>query len=206
LPNRRFSLSTEIALDALSKIAHADANRAAFQRTVSPPLLKAVFMTLIKMLPTEPNDMILLIRAEPWMAYAERVSLALYALACSLPSSARADIRTNHRLLGASVLRMMCRMAQYDPAPEKATAPWAQRSPFVCLVRRVVEALRVIDEPEEEIQGWPVRGGKLEGNKSSGWLAGVGSDDALSMMSIEGLDNVLFEDLEVLTRVGEVGA
>ncbi|CAE6473713.1 unnamed protein product [Rhizoctonia solani] len=207
LPNRRFSLSTEIALDALSRIAHADANRAVFQRTVSPPLLKAVFMALTKMLPSEQNDMFLLIRFESWMAYAERVSLGLYALACSLSPSTRADIRTNHRALGASVLRMMCRMAQYDPSSEKTNTPWAQRSPFVCLVRRVVEALRIIDDLEEEVQvGWPVRGGKLEGAKGSGWLSGIGSDDALMMMSIEGLDNVLFEDLEMLTRVGEVGA
>ncbi|KAH7335984.1 hypothetical protein B0J17DRAFT_630195 [Rhizoctonia solani] len=206
LPNRRFSLSTEIALDALSRLAHADANRAVFQRTVPPVLLKAVFMALVKMLPAEPNDMILLIRSEPWMAYAERISLALYALSCSLPSSIRALIRTQHRQLGATILRMMCRMAQYDPSPDKSTTPWAQRSLFVCLVRRVVEALRIIDEPEEEIQGWPVRGGKLEGGKASGWLAGLGAEDALVMMSIEGMDGVLFEDLEVLTRFGEVGA
>ncbi|KAL5631942.1 hypothetical protein ACGC1H_000087 [Rhizoctonia solani] len=207
LPNRRFSLTTEIALDALSRLAHADANRAVFQRTVSPVLLKAVFMALTKMLPAEPNDMILLIRSEMWMAYAERISLALYALSCSLPSSTRATIRTQHRQLGASILRMMCRMAQYDPTPDKSTAPWAQRSPFICLVRRVVEALRVIDEPEEEVQvGWPVRGGKLEGGQASGWLAGVGAEDALLMMTIDGMDTVLFEDLEVLTRVGEVGA
>ncbi|KEP47229.1 ARID/bright DNA-binding domain protein [Rhizoctonia solani 123E] len=207
LPNRRFSLTTEIALDALSRLAHADANRAVFQRTVSPVLLKAVFMALTKMLPAEPNDMILLIRSEMWMAYAERISLALYALSCSLPSPTRATIRIQHRQLGASILRMMCRMAQYDPNPDKSTAPWAQRSPFTCLVRRVVEALRVIDEPEEEVQvGWPVRGGKLEGGQASGWLAGVGAEDALLMMTIEGMDTVLFEDLEVLTRMGEVGA
>ncbi|CAE7231487.1 unnamed protein product [Rhizoctonia solani] len=204
LPNRRFSLTTEIALDAFSRIAHADANRAVFQRTVSPVLLKAVFTALVKMLPAEPNDMILLIRSEMWMAYAERIALALYSLACSLPLSTRATIRTQHRHLGASVLRMMCRMAQYDPSPDKANTPWAQRSPFVCLVRRVIEALRVIDEPEEEVQGWPVRGGKLEGGKASGWLAGIGAEDALLMMSIEGMDGVMFEDLEVLTRVGEL--
>ncbi|KAG8685012.1 hypothetical protein FRC08_013345 [Ceratobasidium sp. 394] len=211
LPQRRFSLTTDLALDALTRIAQLDLNRSVFQRTVPPVLLRASFAALVKMLPAEPNDMLLLMRAEPWMAYSERVALALYALACCAPGSVRRDIRAQ-RSMGATVLRMMCRMAQYDPAAsaESKVGAWTQRNPFACLVRRVIEALRIIDEPEEggggEVIGWPVRGVKVEGDKGAGWLAGIGADDALLMMVIEGMDPVTFEDLEVLTRLGEVGA
>ncbi|KAG8739503.1 hypothetical protein FRC10_005566 [Ceratobasidium sp. 414] len=211
LPQRRFSLTTDLALDAFTRIAQLDLNRSVFQRTVPPVLLRASFAALVKMLPAESNDMLLIMRAEPWMAYAERVALALYALACCAPGSVRRDIRAQ-RAMGASVLRMMCRLAQYDPAAsaESKVGAWTQRNPFACLVRRVIEALRVIDEPEEggcgEVIGWPVRGVKVEGEKGAGWLAGIGADDALLMMVIEGMDPVTFEDLEVLTRVGEVGA
>ncbi|KAG9118509.1 hypothetical protein FRC07_006940 [Ceratobasidium sp. 392] len=70
--------------------------------------------------------------------------------------------------------------------------------------------IRWSDYPEEgsggEVIGWPMRGVKVEGDKGSGWLAGIGADDALLMMVIEGMDPVTFEDLEMLTRVGEVGA
>ncbi|KAG9086098.1 hypothetical protein FRC06_003273 [Ceratobasidium sp. 370] len=211
LPQRRFSLTTDLALDALTRIAQLDLNRSLFQRTVPPVLLRASFGALVKMLPAEPNDMLLVMRAEHWMAYAERVALALYALACCAPGSVRRDIRAQ-RTMGAAVLRMMCRLAQYDPAAsaENKVGAWTQRNPFACLVRRVIEALRVIDEPEEggggEVIGWPVRGVKVEGEKGSGWLAGIGADDALLMMVIEGMDPVTFEDLEVLTRLGEVTA
>jgi hypothetical protein len=209
LPQRRFSLTTDLALDALSRIAQLDSNRSVFQRTVPPVVLHASFGALVKMLPAEPNDMILLIRSEPWMAYVERVALGLYALACCTPGSVRRDIRTQ-RTTGAAVLRMMCRLAQYEPPSGDKVGAWTQRNPFACVVRRVIEALRVIDEPEEggnaEVIGWPVRGVKVEGDKGAGWLAGVGAEDALVMMVIEGMDPVTFEDLEVLTRVGEVGA
>lgn len=215
LPHRRFSLTTDLALDALSRLAQPDANRSALQRSVPPVLIRATFAALIKMLPSEPNDMVLLMRAEPWMAYAERVALGVYALACCTPGSVRRAIRAQ-RAVGAGVLRMMCRLAQYDPsvaagdAKPPGVGAWTQRNPFACLVRRVIEALRVIDEPVEggtgEVVGWPVRGAKVEGGKGAGWLAGVGADDAFVMMIIEGMDPVTFEDLEVLTRMGEVGA
>ncbi|KAG8687006.1 hypothetical protein FRC09_013792 [Ceratobasidium sp. 395] len=212
LPQRRFSLTTDLALDGLTRIAQLDINRSIFQRTVPPVLLRACFTALVKMLPAETNDMLLIMRAEPWVAYSERVALALYTLACCAPNSVRRDIRAQ-RATGAAVLRMMCRLAQYDPAAasgENKVGAWVQRNQFACLVRRVIEALRVIDEPEEggggEVIGWPVRGVKVEGDKGSGWLAGVGADDALLMMVIEGMDPVTFEDLEMLTRVGEVGA
>lgn len=215
LPHRRFSLTTDLALDALSRLAQPDVNRAILQRSVPPVLIRATFASLIKMLPAEPNDMLLLMRAEPWMAYAERVALGVYALACCTPGSVRRAIRAQ-KAVGASVLRMMCRLAQYDPSAvagdgkPPGVGAWSQRNPFACLVRRVIEALRVIDEPVEggtgEIVGWPVRGAKVEGGKSAGWLAGVGAEDAFVMMVIEGMDSVTFEDLEVLTRMGEVGA
>ncbi|KAF8606249.1 hypothetical protein BDV93DRAFT_521082, partial [Ceratobasidium sp. AG-I] len=213
LPHRRFSLTTDLALDALSRLAQPDVNRAILQRSAPPVLIRATFAALIKMLPTEPNDMLLLMRGEHWMAYAERVALGIYALACCTPGSVRRAIRAQ-KAVGASVLRMMCRLAQYDPSAVAGDAKppgvggWSQRNPFACLVRRVIEALRVIDEPVEggtgEVVGWPVRGAKVEGGKGAGWLAGVGAEDAFVMMIIDGMDPVTFEDLEVLTRMGEV--
>ncbi|QRV82560.1 ARID/BRIGHT DNA binding domain [Ceratobasidium sp. AG-Ba] len=209
LPHRRFSLTTDLALDALTKIAHSDGNRAVFQRAVPAPLLKATFGGLIKMLPFEANDMLLIARAEPWIAYCERVALSLYALACCCPGNVRRDIRTQ-RATGAAVLHAMCRMALHEDSSKPPGTQWVSRNPFACIVRRVIEALRIVDEPEDgaggEVVGWPVRGVKVEGEKGAGWLAGVGSDDALLMMVIDGMDPVTFEDLEAITRVGEVGA
>jgi hypothetical protein len=46
---------------------------------------------------------------------------------------------------------------------------------------------------------------KVEVGKFAGRLAGVGVDNVFVMMVIEGMDPITFKDLEVLTRVGEVG-
>ncbi|KAG8718292.1 hypothetical protein FRC09_012881 [Ceratobasidium sp. 395] len=93
LPQRQFSLTTDLALNGLTRIAQLDINQSIFQRMVPPALLHARFTALVKMLPAETNDILLIMRAKPWVAYSERVALALYTLACCAPNSVQRNIQ-----------------------------------------------------------------------------------------------------------------
>lgn len=196
---------TDIALEAFTRVSHPDENRQALSAAVPRDALWTLFAALVHRLPVDNGDFQVVARAE-WLAYLERVVLALYALAFAAPPPLKRRIKADRALAFAKVaLRCIKKLT--------VLAPNDARLHFAVAARRLVETLRLIDEAGDSFDVSPAtmptlafgmgygEHGEARVEKGMGLLSGYQEDITWGVMMTRDLDELMFAELSSLVRV-----
>ena len=195
------------ALEAFVRFTLPDDNRRAVAHAVPGAWVWTLFEGLVHRLPVTDADFQTIMR-ESWIAYTERLVLALYALAFLAPPALKERAKRDAALgLPKVVLRLLRKLTLAVP-PES-------RGMFVGLLRRAIELLKVVDDAADAFDAGTAAGptlafgvgygehgdGRVE--RGLGMLCAYQEDVTFGLMmhSVEVLDGMMFQELESLTRV-----
>ncbi|KDQ08455.1 hypothetical protein BOTBODRAFT_69755 [Botryobasidium botryosum FD-172 SS1] len=206
---------TDLALEAFSRIAQPDNNRQIFAETMSHDEIFTLFDALLHMLPVVENDFSVTVMSsaqiDPWMAYMERIVLCIYDIAFLAPPPLKRRIRKLPGLTSI-VLRMIkfyLRGLRIQDREQFASSNF-EKNGYAVMCRRVLEALRLLDDGEDEFARTtatalmlPMRGVKAgKGEDTMGLLSGEWADTFFTLLCREGMDETTFAEVEKLVRVG----
>ncbi|CAL1696053.1 unnamed protein product [Somion occarium] len=192
------------ALECFARICQPDDTRKLMSQVIPQGWLWTTFEALVHRLPLSDNDYAVL-RHESWLAYMERLMLAMYSLSFLSPPETKKRIKTDTRLRFHKVILRFIRKLLVDPASRQ----W-----FMIVVRRAIETTKLIDDCEDSFDtshasmptlafgmGWGEHGEtRLE--TGDGLFSGYQEDITWQIMTLGDLDPLMFSDLASLVRVG----
>lgn len=198
----------DTALEAFTRFTHPDDNREVVAKAVPSSWLWTLMQALVRRLPVADADFKVIMR-EVWLAYVERLVMAIYSLAFLAPPSLKQRIKKDHSLAFAKVMMRLVKQFAIN-------MPQEIRPHFAISVRRAVEALKIVDDAADSFDssqsvGVPVltfgvgygEHGDNRVQKGMGLLSGYQDDITLGlMMHTDMVDAMLFSELESLARVG----
>lgn len=197
----------DLALEAFTKLAQPDANRLILSRDIKFPWLWSLFSSLVHRLPVSTEDFAITMRMhDVWLSYLEKVVLSIYSICFLASPELKAKIKTD-RTLGFPrlILRMVKRFVNINH-PDA-------RQYFLVSSRRAVEALKLIDEggdafesPQSNDPMFAFGMGFGESDVKQmetgiGLLAAFQDDVTWSIMMMPHLDDVMFAELDSLSRI-----
>ena len=200
-------LVVDLALEAFSKMAQPDANRLALSRGIKPLWLWSLFNSLVHRLPVSAEDFAITMRMhDTWLSYMEKVVLSIYSICFLASPELKTKIRTDRTLAFPKlILRMVKRFVSINH-PDA-------RQYFLVSSRRAVEALKLIDEGGDAFES-PQSSGPMfafgmgfgesdakQAETGIGMLAGFQDDVTWSIMMMPHLDDVMFSELDSLSRI-----
>ena len=204
------------ALEAFARFTLPDDNRRAVAQCVPHAWVWTLFEALVHRLPVTDHDFQAILR-ESWIAYLERLVLALYSLAFLAPPALKERAKRDGALGFSKVVLRLLRKLLLGMPPESRTT-------FAGLLRRAIELLKVVDDAADAFDAVGAGGGGSAGAAAGPTLAfGVGygehgdarverglgmlcayQEDVTFglMMHSDVVDQMLFQELESLVRVG----
>lgn len=200
-------VTIDLALEAFTKLAHPDANRQALSRGIKFNWLWSLFCSLVHRLPVSSDDFAITMRMhDTWLSYLEKVVLSIYSICFLAPPELKAKMKAD-RTLGFPklILRMVKRFVSINH-PDA-------RQYFLVSSRRAVEALKLVDEGNDAFES-PQSSGPMfafgmgfgesdvkQLETGVGLLAAFQDDVTWSIMMMPHLDEVMFAELDSLSRI-----
>jgi SWI/SNF chromatin-remodeling complex subunit SWI1 len=197
----------DLALEAFTKLAHPDTNRLALSRGIKSTWLWSLFSSLVHRLPVSSEDFAITMRMhDTWLSYLEKVVLSIYSICFLASPELKAKMRAD-RTLGFPklILRMVKRFVSINH-PDA-------RQYFLVSSRRAVEALKLVDDGNDAFES-PQTSGPMfafgmgfgesdvkQLETGIGLLAAFQDDVTWSIMMMPHLDEVIFAELDSLSRI-----
>lgn len=206
----------DMALDGFARFAQPDTNRLVLSHCVPESTLLHLAHTLVKMLPCSDLDFNLF-RTEARLSYTEHIAMCLYDIVFLAPSPTKLKLRNTAGWVSA-IFRVVKRTSKQHSRQQQqgnggaaGTSDFIQ-NPFSCLIYRLVETLKLVDDSLDMFDRNPLLGsgggdggsrayGESSRIKDSGRssarapLLAVDETDVLSLLSTPGLDPVLIGHL-----------
>jgi SWI/SNF chromatin-remodeling complex subunit SWI1 len=202
----RVPILVESALEVTTRFSQPDTNRRVLVSAVPQTWIWALFTALVHRLPVVDQDFQVIMREEAWLLYLERIVMALYSLGFQMPPTMKQRVKTD-RSLGFTTLLMRLVKKFMTQAPAQ------DRQILVVCVRRAVETMKVIDDcndsfdasqPNMPVLAFGMGYGEVGDDtveKGTGALGGHREDLLWGVMLQREMDEVMFMELESLTRV-----
>ncbi|THH11923.1 hypothetical protein EW145_g364 [Phellinidium pouzarii] len=204
----RAPLLPDTALEVFTRVSQPDYNRKAISRAVPQQRLWLLFEALVYRMPTNDNDYKLVVREESWMSYLEKLILGLYSLAFLMPPELKKRVKEDRSLSFPKI--MLCFVKRVMSGGH---AQGDLRLHFLFCARRSIETMKVIDDGIDSFDssqpsmptlsfgvGYGEAGDKNV-EKGTGLLGGYRDDVLWSVMLQRELDEVMFTELESLSRI-----
>ena len=204
--SNRVPILIESALEVLTRFGQPDSNRRILVRAVPETWIWTLFTALLHRLPITDQDFQLIMRDEGWLLYVERAVMALYSLGFQMPPAMKQRVKADRSLRFTNLLmRLVKKFITQSPAEYRQT--------FVVCARRAVETMKVIDDCNDSFDSSqsnvpPLTFGMGYGEvgddsaeKGTGAFGGHREDLLWGVMMQRELDDVMFAELESLTRV-----
>lgn len=202
----RVPVLVESSLEVFTRFGQPDANRRALSLAVPQSWVWTLFTALVHRLPVIDHDFRLLMRDESWLLCAERIVMALYSLAFQMRPAMKQRAKAD-RSLGFTPLltRLVNKFIAHSPAECRQT--------FVVCARRAIETMKVVDDCKDSFDSaqpniapltFGIGYGEVgddSAEKGTGALGGYRDDLLWGVMLHRELDDVMFTELESLTRV-----
>jgi SWI/SNF chromatin-remodeling complex subunit SWI1 len=199
--------TADMALGIFTHVFQPDAHRQVLAHAVSHDAMWCMFRALTHRLPVSAPDFQVVKNGEPWLAYLEKLVMAVYVLAFLAPPEVKTRMRQERTLrFPQVVMRMVHRLL---------LASGGSAEFFIWTARRAIEVMRLIDEARDcfDVGGsGPTTGPTLSfgvgygevGEQSEevgdGLLGGY-REMAWDMMMLKDVDDVTFMELDRLARV-----
>lgn len=193
------------AFEVFTRLTHSDDNRLVFSKAIPASWLWATMEALVHRLPVDNVDFQVLMRAE-WLAYLERVMMALYSIAFFAPPAIKKRVKNDRQLSFTKVmLRLVKKLSVY--------APPDARPHFLVSLRRGIEALKLIDDAGDSFDSssssMPTLSfgmgygehGEARVEKGMGLLSGYQEEITWGLMTHRDVDEQTFAELVSLVRV-----
>lgn len=209
----------DMALDGLARFAQPDANRLVLSRRVPEYAILKLAHELVKMLPCSELDFTLF-RTEARLSYTEHIAMCLYGIVFLAPSPTKIKLR-NAAGWVSTIFRVVKRTSkqhqqqQQQPQAHGPSPPSSfTQNPFSCLIYRLVEVLKLVDECRDMFDQHPLLsgGGSGAGSDRGGGGASSGRSghepllafeepEVLQLLSMPGMDPVLVGHLSSMVAV-----
>lgn len=195
----------DTALEAFTRLSHPDDNRQVLFSAIPEDWLWALLESLVHRLPVENNDFSVIQRAD-WLAYLERVMMAIYSIAFLASPVLKQRVKTDRQLAFTKVMLRVVKKFTIYATPET-------RVHFTVAVRRAVEALKLVDEAGDSFDVTPStmptlafgmgygEHGESRVEKGMGLLSGYQEEILWGLMMQRDVDDLLFTELSSLVRV-----
>ncbi|OCH96516.1 hypothetical protein OBBRIDRAFT_765320 [Obba rivulosa] len=197
----------DVTLEALTRLLQPDDNRQLAAKAVPQEWLWETMEALVHRLPVADNDFQVIMR-ESWLAYIEKLVMAIYALAFLAPPPVKRRVKTDRRLGFTKVLLRFVKKFTLHATPE-------MRAWFSVAVRRAIEAMKLIDDADADSfdvsqQTSPTltfgvgygEHGEARMEKGMGLLSGYQEEITWGLMTHRDIDELIFQELESLVRIG----
>lgn len=153
--------SSHRALDSFARFAQPDSNRRLLSTLIPESTLYDLAQTLVRMLPCSDIDFSLF-RTEARLAYTEHIAMCLYNVVFMASSRLKGKLRNGTAGWVGSVWRVIKRTArqggQAAGGGSGGGGPDGQnftQNPFSCLIYRLVETLKLVDEAKDMFDQHP---------------------------------------------------
>lgn len=173
----------DTALEAFSRLAQPDANRQVLARVIDADALYNFAIELIRLLPVADEDFEMF-RTENRLAFTERIAMSLFNIAFLSPQEVKRRLREAPGMTSV-LFRALRRLAKQ--------APDFNKSPFVVLISRLTETLKLINDSLDVFAAPDLLGmGVFSGStNTSAMRLGRGSAEHASGILIDHEDEVL---------------
>ncbi len=216
--------SIETTLEVFSRIAQSDRNRKVLARHINHESIIHLFGAFLRLLPFTDNDLSVTVGSsavlEPWMGYLERTMLCIYAVVFLAPPSLKAQLR---KIPGVTfiILRVIRFYLGGIRYADRATfaSPQYDKNTYSVLARRAFESLRLLDAAEDSfepvlatplafappsiITGSPENTSAPK-KESHGLLSGHFTEMVNSFLAREGMEEVVFAELDAMVRLQDM--
>lgn len=195
-------------LEVFTRISLSDDNRLTLCKSIPQEWLWSAVEALVHRLPLENSDFQVAARGE-WLAYIERVLMALYSIAFFAPPPIKKRMKTDRQLSFTKIfLRLIRRLSIY-------THP-DQRAAFAVALRRAVETLKLVDDAGDSFDNSTAsmptlafgmgygEHGESRIEKGMGLLSGYQEEITWGLMVQKDVDDLVFSELVSLVRVEPV--
>lgn len=199
---RRVPFHLDLALGAFTKISQPDQNREVFSTLFKDEEIIELLMTLLRRLPIETADLMLL-GADSWTGHLQRVVQSMYSLVFLANQNLKKKIR---KQLGGVLSGILMHLIKQLTS---AYPDWRSNT-FQNLITRMVEFLKLLDKCPDTLGSLPLLGmgmgledqlgaemekEKEKNNSSNGGLL-VGMYDQIKDISKKNIDPRLLVDLQ----------
>ncbi len=199
------SSAVDLALEAFIRVSQPDDNRHLFSKAIPKEWIWLLFERLVHRLPVAENDFSVVMR-ETWLAYFERMMMLTYSIAFLAPPEIKVKIKTDRQLAFSKImLRILKRIAAIPPD---------YRHHFIVSVRRGIEMMKLVDDAADAFDtsqsavptltfgmGFGEHG-EEQVEKGMGLLSGYQEDITWGLMMQRDIDDLMFNELISLVRVG----
>ncbi|KAJ7783566.1 hypothetical protein DFH07DRAFT_192296 [Mycena maculata] len=195
---------TDVALETFTRLVQSDVNRKVFSRAIPEASIRLLFSSSVHRLPVSEPDFQLVGR-ERWLSYLEKTIMTIYSLAFISSPELKKTIKSDRSLgFKGIMLRMVQRFLM--------NANHELKAQFYISARRAVEAMKVLDDCEDSFDtsettvttlAFGMGYGEVGENgteKGTGLLGGH-RDSTWDLLMLRDLDNVIFGELDSLSRV-----
>ncbi|EKM60949.1 uncharacterized protein PHACADRAFT_83217 [Phanerochaete carnosa HHB-10118-sp] len=195
----------DTALETFTRLSHPDDNRQVLFAAIPESWFWELLESLVHRLPIENNDFTVIQRGD-WLAYLERVMMAIYSIAFLASPALKQRVKTNRQLAFTKVMLRVIKKFTIYATPET-------RVHFAVAVRRAVEALKLVDEAGDSFDVTPSamptltfgmgygEHGESRVEKGMGLLSGYQEEITWGLMMQREVDDLLFSELSSLVRV-----
>ncbi|GJE86009.1 ARID/BRIGHT DNA binding domain-containing protein [Phanerochaete sordida] len=195
----------DTALEAFTRLSHPDDNRQVLFAAIPEDWLWELLVSLVHRLPVENSDFGVIQRAD-WLAYLERVMMAIYSIAFLASPALKQRVKADRQLAFTKVMLRVVKKFTIYATPET-------RVHFTVAVRRAVEALKLVDEAGDSFDVTPStmptlafgmgygEHGESRVEKGMGLLSGYQEEITWGLMMQREVDDLLFMELSSLVRV-----
>ncbi|EMD41777.1 hypothetical protein CERSUDRAFT_110346 [Gelatoporia subvermispora B] len=201
------SALADVTLEAFTRLLQPDENRRLAAEAVPQEWLWETMEALVHRLPVVDTDFQVIMR-ESWLAYIEKLVMAIYEIAFLAPPAVKRRIKTDRQLGFPKVLLRFVKKFTLQATPE-------MRSWFSVAVRRAIEAMKLIDDADSDSfdtspQTSPMltfgvgygEHGESRIEKGMGLLSGYQEEITWGLMTNRDVDELIFQELESLVRIG----
>ncbi|KAI0079582.1 hypothetical protein K474DRAFT_1591869 [Panus rudis PR-1116 ss-1] len=200
-------LLTNTALEAFTRLTQPDDHRRIFAKAIPQSWQWDMYEALIHRLPVSDEDFALVGRNEAWLAYLERLLLALYSLAFFSSPEMKSRVKTDKALRFNKIIFRLVRKL----SGERSHALYGQ---FLISLRRAIETTKLLDDAEDSFDTSHIAAptlafgmgygehGEAKIEQGHGLFSGHQDEVIWQIMNLRELDDVLFPELESLVRVG----
>ena len=204
-PHFKIPAMAEAALEAFTRVSHPDENRQVFFASISEDWLWTLFDALVHRLPVDNSDFQVILRSE-WLAYLERVMMAIYSLTFIASPALKQRMKADRQLAFPKIiLRLIKKLT--------VLAETGSRPHFAITVRRAIESLKLVDEGGDSFDVSPTtmptlafgmgygEHGESRVEKGMGLFSGYQEDITWGVMMQREVDETTFNELVSLVRV-----
>ena len=215
----------ETTLEVFSRLAQSDRNRKVLARYIDHESIIHLFGGFLRLLPFTDNDLSVTVGSnavlEPWMGYLERTMLCIYTVVFLAPPPLKAQLRQvpGVTFIILRVIRFYLGGIRYA---DRATfaSPQYDKNAYTVLARRAFECLRLLDAVEDSFEpvlatplafappsimaGSPAENTGGPKKEPHGLLSGHFTEMVNSFLAKEGMEEVVFAELEAMIRLQEV--